>query len=485
MFDAEKPSNPQCANHSPDDYMTSSIRNAQAHLQALPRAFRFRKTALRNLGQLAFATLLATTLLVSRAEVPNYLTVEQRTEDFAGFCRFVEEEYAYFDLKKTDWERVCKAYAPQVASTTEKASYVALLERALGELYDHHAHLGTNTRRSYRLVPTQTDLLAIWSNGKAILSEVRSNSGAEKAGLLSGMEVVAINGEPIEHVVNAIEPKFLSRDDPAARDWALQIALAGRRNRDTMQLLTRTDDKLQTFEFVSAFPEPTAMLSHRVVDNVGYIRIHNALGQQALVGAFDQAISEMFAVQALVIDLRDTPSGGNSSVARGIMGRLVKSTLPYQRHELVSESRSSGIRRVWVEYVAPRHQPFVKPVIVLVGPWTGSMGEGLAIGLNATRGAPVLGRPMAHLLGAMGETILPHSKIAVRIPTEKLFHIDGTPREAFVPCTMVPARSVPPVPDQELSMAMDLAFRMGSRKATPATEWTCPGKAGRPSPHKR
>jgi C-terminal processing protease CtpA/Prc len=133
------------------------------------------------------------------------------------------------------------------------------------------------------------------------------------------------------------------------------------------------------------------------------------------------------------MDLRDTPSGGNSSVARGLMGRLVTTQRPYQRHEYPAEYRDSGVQRIWVEYVAPRGMPVTVPVIVLVGGWTGSMGEGLAIGLHSAIGAPVWGRPMAHLQGALGETQLAHSGIAVRVPNEKLFTVDGSPREAFVP----------------------------------------------------
>lgn len=438
----------------------------QEHVKPLPVNSKHMFT--RTLAHLAIATLLATSLFVPRAEAADFLTTEQRGEDFSSFCRFVEEEYAYFDVKKTDWDLACKFYAPQVASSTDRAAFVALLEQALGELYDPHAHLGTNTRRSYRLVPTQTDLFARWSHGRAILSDIRRGSAAESAGLRSDMEVVAINGEPIEAVAGAIEPKFLSRADAAAREWALQLALAGRRDRDTTRLQIRMGDKLQEFAFVPTFAEPATMLSHRVVDNVGYIRIHNALGQHALVQAFDQAISDMHAARALVIDLRDTPSGGNSTVARGIMGRLVNHTLPYQRHELVSEVRTTGVGRVWVEYVAPRAPVFSKPVVVLVGRWTGSMGEGLAIGLNATRGAPVLGQPMAHLLGAMGETILQHSKIAVRVPTEKLFHIDGTPREAFVPRAIAPSSPGPLAQDEELHCAIDLALRMSGQKPAAA-----------------
>jgi carboxyl-terminal processing protease len=98
------------------------------------------------------------------------------------------------------------------------------------------------------------------------------------------------------------------------------------------------------------------------------------------------------------------------------------------------------------------------------------MGEGMAIGLNATRGSPVLGRPMAHLLGANGETTLRHSKIVVRVPTEKLFHIDGTPREDFVPCAIDPSSTNSPSLDRELDAAMDLALRLSSLKSEPAVQ---------------
>jgi carboxyl-terminal processing protease len=157
------------------------------------------------------------------------------------------------------------------------------------------------------------------------------------------------------------------------------------------------------------------------------------------------------------------------------MGRLVDQMLPYQRHELVSEFRSSGIRRVWDEYVAPRGSPFLKPIVVLVGRWTGSMGEGLAIGLNATRGAVVLGQPMAHLLGANGEALLPHSKIVVRVPTEKLFHIDGTPREAIVPCAISSADPDSLTQDRDLGSAIALALSLSALKSNDPLPRNCYG----------
>jgi hypothetical protein len=412
---------------------------------------------------LVIALLLAAWWPVAAAQSPGFPRNEQRAADFAAFCQFVEQQYAYLDLKKTDWKRGCRAYASEAVGATTRDAYVGLLERALGELYDHHAHLGTNTLQSPRLVPSQTDLIASWSDGRAIIAAVRRDSAAERAGVQRGMQVLAIDGERLETAVDRMAPKYVERDDPAARTWALHTVLAGRHERATIRLRTRLGDSIREFEFAPIYPVPTSLLTHRTAGTVGVVRIHNALGQQALVAQFDQVLAELRGVRALVLDLRDTPSGGNSSVARGIMGRLVDQTRPYQRHELVSEFRSTGIRRVWVEEVTPRESSFLQPVVVLVGRWTGSMGEGIAIGLNAARGAPVLGEPMAHLLGALGETVLPHSKIVVRIPAEKLFHVDGTPREAFVP-RAVP-RSGAGTQDGELDAAIELAKELSAPRS--------------------
>lgn len=60
------------------------------------------------------------------------------------------------------------------------------------------------------------------------------------------------------------------------------------------------------------------------------------------------------------------------------------------------------------------------------------MGEGLAIGFDAI-GARVEGSRMAGLLGAIYEYKLDKSGVVIKFPVERLFHVNGTPREQFVP----------------------------------------------------
>lgn len=363
----------------------------------------------------------------------------QRTQDADEFCRFVAENYAYFDVKKTDWPRVCLSLRAQAALAADRSAWVSLLERALSELYDAHAHLNTSTSASPRLIPTHTDLWAVWRGDNAVIKAVRVDSAAFKAGARAGMTVLEVNDEPISAAVRAREPRFLVEADPAAREWALQSVLAGLQNQQPVRLKVAREGQTSTLSFNPDRPQSAALLTHRRVGprgDVGVIRFNNALGEAALIAQFDAALTALnnAQTQALVLDLRDTPSGGNSTVARGIMGRLVLSEAAYQRHESISEFRATGVRRVWTESVLPRGDVWRKPVVVLVGRWTGSMGEGIAIGLHAARAAPILGPPMARLLGAVEEFRLPNSGIGVRVPTEKLFSPEGAPRESFVPC---------------------------------------------------
>lgn len=102
-------------------------------------------------------------------------------------------------------------------------------------------------------------------------------------------------------------------------------------------------------------------------------------------------------------------------------------------HSLPAEERQFGVARQWVEQVLPRAGKYHRgPVTVRVGRWTGSMGEGLAVGFDAI-GARVEGDPMAGLLGAIYDYKLEKSGMVIKFPVERLSHVDGTPRERFVP----------------------------------------------------
>ena len=125
---------------------------------------------------------------------PRLPTQRSYEEDFDFLWKEIGTSYAYFDKKTTDWARVKILYQSKFKAAMTRTDFIALLEQVLEELYDHHAHLNTNTASSPRLVPSGADVWAAWKQDKAIITQVRPGSNAERAGLRAGMQVLAIDG---------------------------------------------------------------------------------------------------------------------------------------------------------------------------------------------------------------------------------------------------------------------------------------------------
>jgi carboxyl-terminal processing protease len=225
----------------------------------------------------------------------------------------------------------------------------------------------------------------------------------------------------------------LSLTDERA-DYAARVLAAGRRDRPR-NLTIRSANGTRSIELPNLYAKAADRPPLRVTRTASrtVIRFNNSLGDQSTIAAFDAAMGALPRRAPLVIDLRDTPSGGNTSVARAIMGWFVDRPRGYQMHSLPSEERETGIPRQWIEQVLPRpgKRHAVLP-LVQVGRWTGSMGEGLAIGFAAL-GSRVEGTPMAQLKGAVYDFNLPSSGLTVKIPAERLYTVGGLPREKFVP----------------------------------------------------
>jgi len=247
------------------------------------------------------------------------------------------------------------------------------------------------------------------------------------------MEITAVDGVPVETAVSGRLGVASKSVTAAARGWALRALLAGTR------VAGRVIEAKAAGGVGSAFR--LDLPGHRTVDNYrgdpkvewkilrgrfGYVRI-NDLGSDETVALFDDALEQVKTTRGLIIDLRATQSGGNTSVAEPIMGRLIGRRMPYQKGAPV---RGEG----WTREVSPRGgRAYGAPVVVLVGRWTASMGEGIAIGLDGMRRATVVGTRMAGLNGAVFDLQLPNTGIRLNYAAEKLFHVNGTPREDFVP----------------------------------------------------
>ena len=359
--------------------------------------------------------------------------------DFIEFWTDVKDNYAYFDKKHTDWNKVKTVYLPQAENAKNENELISIFEHALGELYDDHFSLNTNLKSSTRMVPTGIDLWAEWINNKAIITEVRKGFSADKAGIKNGMEIISINDVPVEQAVNKKIGTCISNINTEVKNYALRQLVAGTYLIQRV-LVVKQNNKTSTINLdangniVDTHQYKTQLDFKTLYNNIGYIKFNNSLGETEVIRSFDNALFQLKNTKAIIIDLRETPSGGNSIVARGIMSRFITTDMPYQKHVLPNEEKEFAVKRSWLELVSPRG-PFTynKQVVVLVDHWTGSMGEGISIGFDALGKAKIIGTKMAGLNGAINGYQTSKTKIPYSFPTEQLYHINGTPRETFIP----------------------------------------------------
>ena len=359
-----------------------------------------------------------------------------RASDFASFVRDFEDSYAYRDRTEKPWLTWNARYGAAVEKAETKASFDTVLAAALSELHDFHAEVRSSVPDRWLPVPTFTDMWAEFKGSQAIVIAVRRGSDAERAGVAVGDRVTAAGSVPLEQAIADRLTPAVDRTDPKARQWALLSVLTGRSEEARTFALVRPNGTSYTVTLPveRRFDRsPGELTATTLAGNIGLIRFNNSLGEQKTVAAFDQALSALRSTKGLILDLRDVPSGGDSSIALGIMGRFVTKLLPYQRHRIPHYGQAD-VERNWMELVAPRGPfTYTAPLVVLVDHWTGSMGEGMAIGFDAMGRAIVIGTPMAHLAGAVSDDKLPRTGVDVAYATEQIFHVDGTPRQDWLP----------------------------------------------------
>ncbi|MET0394411.1 MAG: S41 family peptidase [Chitinophagaceae bacterium] len=372
-------------------------------------------------------------LLIFLVLLPHIAFAQTRYhKDFNECWTTIRDNYAYLGQQQIDWNKVKVIYQPRADTVSSTNSFIRLLEDLLNELYNGHSSLNTNLQSSNRLVPSGLDLFAERRGSRYIITDLRRGFGAEQCGLRTGMEVVRFNGKGIDSQLYRFLPRYTKDHTPAMVQYAISMLFAG--THDQPRTITVLENGMEKDYFPDrlAVPAPQGLLEYKLIrPGTGYIRINNSLGDNGLIAAFDAALDSLMNTRSLVIDLTETPGGGNTTVARAIMGRFITARHPYQQHEY--DETGFDTRRNWLEYVLPRRTAYKGKVYILAGRWTGSMGEGMAIGFDGMKQVTVIGTPMAGLLGAISGFRLTETGIGFQVPTERLYHADGTPREQFVP----------------------------------------------------
>lgn len=386
-----------------------------------------------KINYLLLITFLIATFTYSQNDaVKTKVDINKVEQDFEGLLNNIKNYYPYLDEEIINLDCIKKQYTNQIKDLKTSDDVKLFFEFVLNEFHDNHFTLNTNTNTSYRL---SAPIYVSIKNNKVIIENVwTTNANNLKINILKA-EVLSFNNVDFLKAIQDFPMKCAAKNNPKVKEWIANKIIFGRYHQPRILKLKLQDDSIFTLDLDKITLKKTStLLSTKIIDHIGIITIHNSLGNNNLIAAFDNALDTLSDTKGIILDIRNTVSGGNTYVAKGIMSRFVSEEKPYQKHALFeSYNNQPKIKRSFVEYVTPRSKTYKKPLVVLVGRWTGSMGEGLTIGLDGLQRAAIVGTEMRKLLGAVYTVPFKNFSFAYNMPAEKLYHINGIPREEFVP----------------------------------------------------
>jgi carboxyl-terminal processing protease len=353
-----------------------------------------------------------------------------------AFAALVRQSYAYNQRPGIDGEAILARFAPRARACTSDAAFIDVLQLVARNFADPHFVVGPFDGDDYTVIPSGSDVHAEMLGDAFVVIAVRAGSAAVAAGIKPGAQVVEIDGRTPQDAIAHVLGIAFAEATPPQITYALNTALAGRWGKPRALRLIEAG----AARTVALAPGRDQARVIQKLDKVSLMRrgvhailtINNSLGDNATIPAFRAALAQAQDARGLLIDLRNTPSGGNTTVARAIMGHFTRRERPYKTHVIPYEARVFGAPRKFTEFVLPAEPFFPGRVFVAGGRWTGSMGEGMMIGFDAM-GVPTLGSKLGHLLGGINNLTLKGSAARIDLATEALYHVDGRPREAFKP----------------------------------------------------
>lgn len=350
-------------------------------------------------------------------------------EDFDELWRTMGERYCYFQEKATDWNAVRALYRPlaQAAPTTD--AFAEIVIRTVNELYDAHTHLNDAPENSVRL-----PYLDLWIDpdrgGRARITSVREGSAAAGAGIVAGDIILRVDGTAVAEAANAVAPRCLARPDPAAVAYAFNLAVAGRRGQPRRFAVRsaggRERELLVPLETAAQLPDVDSRL---LPGGYGLIAIRSFAGD-AVLAAFDAALLRLRDTPGIIVDLRRN-GGGDTAIARPMMGRFVAEARPYA---YMRRREGASLSDRWVETVEPRG-PFTYrgPVVVLTSRWSASMAEGFPMGMKDIGRATIVGTPMMGLGAGVFPLRLDRTGLQLQYSAEPVYDTNDRPRSFFRP----------------------------------------------------
>jgi C-terminal processing protease CtpA/Prc len=138
------------------------------------------------------------------------------------------------------------------------------------------------------------------NNRRYVVTAVQRGSLPERTGVRPGDELVAIDGVSVSQLYESRRPRFLTRADPVADEWALASAVGGRHN-SRYEFLIRRAGRESLLTPTGTTPARDDVEWKRVRSDIGLIAI-STFAPNGVVLAFDRALEALRNTRGLRAD---------------------------------------------------------------------------------------------------------------------------------------------------------------------------------------
>ncbi len=381
---------------------------------------------------------------------PGKLENKEYLSTFETVWETVNETFYDPTFGGLNWKDVHDRYQPMIAAAEKDDEFYGLINRMLWELKVSHANLvppGSLALYEPLVFAEGSPGLDIrLLNGAVVVTSVKPGSPANTAGIRPGFVIQAIEGIPVEQIVQEAErvnpPPSNSRSRVArSTKWILgrlygasgtEVSIAfsdetGKKSEKKIGRAKRTGVALGPIFLAIDFE------ARRLDNGIGYIRLNTF--QPQLAPQISKAIKAMGNVRGIILDLR-----GNSGGEIEGMPELFLA----DRTRLYLNRARSGETKVFFD---PGADAFRGPLVLLVDPLSGSASELFAAGMKAIGRAAVVGERSPGSVMEMDRKIFPNGAILM-YPVAQIVTPDGTVLEG---------RGV--VPDIEVGLGREMLLK--------------------------
>ena len=331
------------------------------------------------------------------------------TSRFEALHNELSTRYAFSEWKSIDWNAKYQVFYPQIAraeSENDNKKYYLALRGYVHSIPDTHVRLSESSDRGRELFNNVRFqeiggsfgfILIGLDDGRIVFSILSSGGPAEQAGIKFGAEIIKWNGQPINTALKNVpllwasaglatnEIRKIHQYYFISRGSVGSTASVTFRNPSTDEKLqpvtvqlTAVDDNYQSWYIFQNFFQVNisgAITEYNILpEGYGYLKIttENLTTISQVETAMQSFITNK--VPGIILDLRDN-NGGYDQVAADICGFFYNEQSHYEH--IYSINLNTGIfEHSNTINIEPRSLYFDGKIIVLVGPFCLSSGEG-------------------------------------------------------------------------------------------------------------